>query len=151
MRPEDRRAHTYIVGKTGTGKSSLLKNIIEQDLAAGRGVALIDPHGDLAESLLDAIPRHRFGDVTYFNAGDTEFPVAWNILSIAAGDNPALIASGVVAALQGHLARLLGAATGVPAVRSGCVALGARCYALAVQYMGSRLSISRSLVVGSWL
>ena len=100
LRPEDRRAHTYIVGKTGTGKSSLLKNIIEQDLAAGRGVALIDPHGDLAESLLDAIPRHRIGDVTYFNAGDTEFPVAWNILSIAAGDNPALIASGVVAAFK---------------------------------------------------
>ena len=63
--PEDRRAHTNIVGKTGTGKSSLLKNSIEQDLAAGRGVALIDPHDDLAESLLDAIPSHRIGDVTY--------------------------------------------------------------------------------------
>jgi len=95
----DRRSHTYIVGKTGTGKSSLLRNIVAQDLAAGRGVALIDPHGDLAESILDAIPRNRIGDVTYFNAGDTDFPIAWNILS-ANGENRALVASGVVAAFK---------------------------------------------------
>lgn len=100
LQAADRRAHTYIVGKTGTGKSSLLKNIIEQDFQAGRGVALLDPHGDLAEALLDAVPRHRINDVVYFNAADMEFPVAWNILKTGEHDNKALVASGVVAAFK---------------------------------------------------
>lgn len=100
LQASDRRAHTYVVGKTGTGKSSLLRNIIEQDFAAGRGVALLDPHGDLAEALLDAVPRHRIEDVVYFNAADTEFPVAWNVLRAGEGENRALVASGVVGAFK---------------------------------------------------
>jgi len=100
LQAADRRAHTYVVGKTGTGKSSLLRNIIEQDFAAGRGVALLDPHGDLAEALLDAVPRHRIEDVVYFNAADTEFPVAWNVLRAREGENRALVASGVVGAFK---------------------------------------------------
>jgi len=81
----DRRAHVHIVGKTGTGKSTLLRNLILQDIEAGHGVAIIDPHGDLARSLLDAIPSRRIQDKVYFDAGDTEFPVAWNLLKCEAG------------------------------------------------------------------
>lgn len=94
----DRRAHLHIVGKTGTGKSTLLRNLLLQDIEAGRGLALIDPHGDLALSLLDAIPKNRVRDVVYLDAGDTAFPVAWNLLK-SDGDN-ALIASGIVSAFK---------------------------------------------------
>jgi DNA helicase HerA-like ATPase len=59
LAPEDRAQHLYIVGKTGLGKSTLLRNLIIQDLYAGRGVGLLDPHGDLAREVLDAIPRGR--------------------------------------------------------------------------------------------
>lgn len=97
----DRRAHVHVVGKTGTGKSTLLRNLMLQDIEAGHGVALIDPHGDLASSLLDAIPPGRMQDVVYFDAGDTDFPIAWNLLSCEGGrDERALVASGVVSAFK---------------------------------------------------
>ena len=70
----------YIVGKTGTGKSSLLGNMIISDLAQGNGLALIDPHGDLAEAVLRFIPQHRVKDVIYLNPGDLEYPVPINFL-----------------------------------------------------------------------
>src|SRR5207253_9320986 len=61
--PEDRRRHLAIVGKTGMGKTTLLQHLILSDIRAGRGVALLDPHGDMCESLLQAIPAHRTNDV----------------------------------------------------------------------------------------
>jgi len=70
----DRRQHLYLVGKTGSGKTTLLRNLIVQHLAAGHGVGLIDPHGDLAEELLDCIPPCRADDLVYFNPGDLDFP-----------------------------------------------------------------------------
>ena len=70
----------YIIGKTGTGKSTLLGNMIISDIKAGHGVALIDPHGDLAEEILDYIPDHRIEDVIYFNPADNEYPVPFNPL-----------------------------------------------------------------------
>src|SRR5216684_4473325 len=64
--PADRRYHTYIIGKTGSGKSTLLRNLILQDIEAGRGVGLIDPHGDLTQDVLEHIPSWRTDDVAYF-------------------------------------------------------------------------------------
>jgi hypothetical protein len=96
----DRLSHTYVIGKTGTGKSTLLRNVILQDIRAGRGVGLIDPHGDLAESVLAGIPPHRLADVVYFNAADTEYPISWNILKNSESMSPALVASGIVSAFK---------------------------------------------------
>src|SRR5262245_53949521 len=80
VQAEDRSRHLYVIGKTGTGKTTLLKNLIVQDIAAGHGVGVIDPHGDLAESLLDVIPRWRTEDVVYFDPADREHPIAFNPL-----------------------------------------------------------------------
>ena len=77
---DDRRRHLYIIGQTGTGKSVLLQEMIKQDIEAGRGVCLIDPHGDLAERVLSLIPASRAEEVVYFNPGDTERPLGLNML-----------------------------------------------------------------------
>jgi len=77
---DDRRRHTYVLGKTGVGKSVLIENMVLSDIQAGKGVAVIDPHGDLAESILSKIPAERAGDVIYFNATDTERPIGVNVL-----------------------------------------------------------------------
>ena len=74
IRPKDRRHHVYIIGKTGTGKSTLIKNMVIQDLRLGHGVALIDPHGDLVEDILNFIPKTRTNKVIYFNPEDNEHP-----------------------------------------------------------------------------
>lgn len=96
LRCADRRQHLYTIGKTGTGKTTLLKNLILQDIAAGRGVGVIDPHGDLAEDLLDHIPPGRTDDVVYFNPADQEHPVGFNLLRRAPADRRHLVAAGVV-------------------------------------------------------
>ena len=98
LSPEDRRHHLYMIGKTGSGKTTLLLNLILQDIEAGRGVGVIDPHGDLAESLLDFIPPWRTDHVVYFNPADDEFPVGMNLLRSA--EPPHLVASGIVGALK---------------------------------------------------
>jgi len=77
---DDRRRHMYVVGKTGTGKSTLLKNMALQDIEAGRGVCVIDPHGDLIEDILLRIPAHRTQDVILFDPSDEERPVGLNLL-----------------------------------------------------------------------
>lgn len=79
---KDRLRHTYIIGQTGTGKSVMLKNLAYQDLVAGRGFALIDPHGDLAESLLGLVPEDRLDDVIYFNPNDRNSPIGLNIFEL---------------------------------------------------------------------
>ncbi len=80
MLREDRRRHLYIVGQTGTGKSTLLSEMIRQDIEKGEGVGVIDPHGELAELVLGLIPKERAEDVVYFNPGDMERPVGLNML-----------------------------------------------------------------------
>jgi hypothetical protein len=75
----DRRRHTYFIGQTGVGKSSLLENLAFQDMMDGRGFAFIDPHGDSAEKLLGMVPKERVEDVIYFNPGDMENPVGLNL------------------------------------------------------------------------
>jgi len=78
---KDRRKHTYITGKTGMGKSTIIKGMALQDIQNNNGVAVIDPHGDMVEHLLSLIPRHRMKDVIYLNPFDKAFPVGLNILS----------------------------------------------------------------------
>lgn len=77
---EDRRRHLYIIGQTGTGKSSLMKRMIEQDLKNGHGLCVIEPHGDFAEHAMSVIPKERAKDVVYFNPADLERPLGLNIL-----------------------------------------------------------------------
>ena len=100
---EDRRRHMYVVGQTGTGKSTLLKDIIKQDILAGRGVGYIDPHGQDAEELLRFIPSWRADDVVYFNAADFSYPMAWNLLTSTNmdPDDRDRVASIIVSGFQG--------------------------------------------------
>src|SRR5439155_17081093 len=76
----ERRRHFYISGKTGTGKSTLLLNLMQQDLEAGRGFALIDPHGDLAQTIANAVPRERIADTIYIDPLDETHAVGFNPL-----------------------------------------------------------------------
>lgn len=92
--PADRRQHLYLIGKTGSGKTTLLRNLIVQHVAAGHGVGLIDPHGDLADELLDHIPPARADHLVYFHPGDLDFPIGLNLLANVAPDDRHLMASG---------------------------------------------------------
>jgi hypothetical protein len=96
----DLRQHIYVIGKTGSGKTTLLRNMIVQHIALGHGVGLIDPHGDLAEDLLNHIPRSRTGHLVYFNPSDLEFPVALNLLANVPKEERHLVASGIVGAFK---------------------------------------------------
>jgi hypothetical protein len=101
IREDDRMAHMYVVGKTGTGKSTLLETLIVQDLRAGRGLALLDPHGDLVERVLRELPTERQADLVYFDAADPDQPVGFNpLLGIAPARRP-LVAGAIVDALRG--------------------------------------------------
>src|SRR5438270_3831698 len=97
---EERRRHLYVVGQTGTGKSTLLLNLIAQDLVAGEGLALLDPHGDLAESVLAHIPRARTNDLVYINPADVERPIGFNPLAQVPTDLKPIVADGVVSAFR---------------------------------------------------
>lgn len=96
----DRRYHTFILGKTGSGKTSLLRNILIQDIALGHGVAVLDPHGDLADDLLNHIPPSRIKDVVFFNPADAAYPIGFNVLANVNPENRHLVASGVVGAFK---------------------------------------------------
>lgn len=98
--PDDRRRHLLIEGKTGMGKSTLLERLIGSDIAAGRGVALLDPHGDLCESVLAAVPSRRSNDVVLFDVADAAHPLAFNVMSCSQTSQRALTASGIVAAFK---------------------------------------------------
>jgi len=76
----DRRRHLYMVGKSGSGKSKLLELLIKEDIDQGHGLAILDPHGDLVDNIMRMIPEHRIKDVIYFDPGDTQFPIAFNLL-----------------------------------------------------------------------
>lgn len=80
MKREDRFRHFYVIGQTGTGKSSIFQVMIRQDLKNGDGLCVVDPHGELIESILPFIPRERADDVVYFNPADMERPMGLNLL-----------------------------------------------------------------------
>ena len=85
---DERRRHVYILGATGTGKSTMLLSMIEQDIKNNKGFCLIDPHGDLIEQALSVIPKERIPDVVYFNPDDISNPMGINLLQLTAGLNP---------------------------------------------------------------
>jgi CxxC-x17-CxxC domain-containing protein len=96
IRRKDRRQHMYVIGKTGTGKSALLNNLITQDIANGEGLCIIDPHGELAEGILEKIPKERMDDVIYFNPADTESHIGFNVLELPDPRYKHLAASGLM-------------------------------------------------------
>ena len=98
--PDDRRRHLLLLGKTGMGKSTLLQQLLAADIAAGRGVALVDPHGDLFEAVLQSVPKHRTNDVFLFDATDTLHPVAFNVLQCERPSDRPLVASAVLSAFK---------------------------------------------------
>jgi len=80
IKDRDRRLHMYVIGQTGTGKTTFLKNMMVQDILAGKGICFLDPHGDEAEDILNYIPRERIQDVIYFNPADKEMIMGLNML-----------------------------------------------------------------------
>lgn len=92
----DRLLHMYVIGKTGTGKSTLLETLIRQDMAAGEGCVLLDPHGDLIERVAASIPARRQADLIYFNVPDPRQPYTYNPLANVPADKRPLAASGLL-------------------------------------------------------
>ncbi|NMB70045.1 ATP-binding protein [candidate division WWE3 bacterium] len=99
---DDRLRHMYLIGKSGTGKSTLLESMISQDIANGAGVGVLDPHGETIEKVLERIPDHRIKDVIYFDPSDTERPMGLNLLEMSDPSQKNLMASGLVAAIKQH-------------------------------------------------
>ncbi len=96
IREDDRRRHMYIIGKTGTGKTELLKDLIMQDIKNNKGLCFMDPHGDAIEDLLSLIPPERAEDVIYFDPGDTERPMGLNLLEAYTEDQKHFVATSVI-------------------------------------------------------
>lgn len=93
---DDRRRHMYVIGKTGTGKTEFLKDLVLQDIQAGRGICFMDPHGDAVEELLELIPPKRAEDVIYFDPADTARPMGLNLLEAKTEDEKHFAATAVI-------------------------------------------------------
>ena len=93
---DDRRRHMYIIGKTGVGKSELLKDMALQDIKAGKGLCFIDPHGDAVEDILKFIPPERAEDVVYFDPYDTERPLGMNMLEANTEEQKHFVSSAII-------------------------------------------------------
>jgi len=100
IKDKDRLGHIYVIGKTGVGKSTLLQSMAISDIERGNGLGIIDPHGDIAEDILNFIPQHRIEDVIYFNPADTEYPIAFNLLANVAAEYHHLAASGLISTFK---------------------------------------------------
>jgi len=97
LSPEQRLRHMHVIGATGTGKSTLLLNMISQDINHGFGMAVLDPHGDLIDRVLEHVPENRFDDVVLFDPADNDYPVGFNILSAHSEIEKNVLASDLVA------------------------------------------------------
>lgn len=97
IKTDDRRRHMYIIGKTGMGKTTMMENMVLNDIYKGHGVGIVDPHGDFAEKIIDYIPSRRINDVVYFNPSDTDNPIGFNILEVRDEKQKHLVASGLMA------------------------------------------------------
>lgn len=93
---KDRRRHMYIIGKTGTGKSEFLKEMILQDIEAGHGVCAIDPHGEFVEDILQLLPPERAEDVIYFNPSDLERPMGLNMMEADTEEQQHFVVSSII-------------------------------------------------------
>lgn len=102
LKPMDRRRHTYMIGKTGTGKSSMLKNMIIGDIYDGNGVCVIDPHGDMIEDLMKAVPPHRVKDIILFDPSDLEYPIGINLLNLVDSSQKDIVADGIIEIFKRH-------------------------------------------------
>lgn len=96
----DRRQHMYAIGKSGTGKSTMLENMAIDDIRKGRGVAIVDPHGDFINHVLEFVPEERIGDVIYFSPADRDHPIGFNLLENVDPALKNIVASGVVAIFE---------------------------------------------------
>lgn len=96
IKMKDRALHIYTIGKTGTGKSTLLSNLIIDDIIKGRGVAVVDPHGDLINDVMEYIPQERVEDVVYFSPADRDYPIGFNLLESVDPEYKNIVASGIV-------------------------------------------------------
>jgi hypothetical protein len=92
----DRQRHMYVVGQTGTGKSTFLEDLALQDMLAGNGFAFVDPHGDTAEKLLSMVPKERTEDVIYFSPSDSDFPLGLNLFEFSSDDQKDFIVQEVL-------------------------------------------------------
>lgn len=97
---KDRKRHIYLIGKSGVGKSTLLKNMVIDDIREGRGVAMIDPHGEDVMEVLDYIPNSRANDVVVFDPGDRDFAIGFNMFEISDPKYKVITASGIVGAFK---------------------------------------------------
>jgi hypothetical protein len=95
IKEDDRQRHMYIIGKTGTGKTELMKEMIIQDINDGKGVCLLDPH-DLAEQILEYIPPERADDVIYFDPSETDYPMGLNLLEAENDEQKYFVATSVI-------------------------------------------------------
>ncbi len=93
---DDRRRHMYLVGKTGMGKTTILENMVINDIYSGHGIGLVDPHGDFAEKVLNFVPANRINDIVYFNPSDIDYPIGFNILESINPDYKHLVTSGLM-------------------------------------------------------
>jgi len=96
IKQDDRRRHMYLIGKTGMGKTTVLENMIISDIRAGRGVCVVDPHGDLIDKIIDFIPSYRINDVVLFDPADIEYPIGFNVLESVDTNQRHLVASGLM-------------------------------------------------------
>jgi hypothetical protein len=102
IKTDDRRRHMYILGKTGTGKSTMMKNMIISDILRGNGVGVFDPHGELADDVLNFIPNNRINDVVIIDPSDTEHPVSINLLDLKDQHLRDLVADNILAVFKKH-------------------------------------------------
>lgn len=100
IKDQDRLLHIYIIGKSGTGKSTLLENMAISDIKRGNGLCIIDPHGDIAEDVLKYIPEERKQDLIYFDATDQKKPIAFNPLKGIHPKYHHLVTSGIVSTFK---------------------------------------------------
>jgi len=100
IKTDDRRRHMYVIGKTGMGKTTLMENMVLQDIYKGNGLGVVDPHGDFAEKIINFIPSNRINDVVYFNPADTAFPIGFNILEVKSEEQKHLVAAGLMAVFK---------------------------------------------------
>ncbi len=98
--PKDRLRHMYVIGKTGTGKSTFLEQIALQDILNGEGFTFLDPHGKTADLLLEYIPESRKKDVVYFAPFDTDYPISFNVMEDVEPDRRSLVANGLLSTFK---------------------------------------------------